>query len=175
MSNEINEKLIDKIDHEIVKIPLFEKMVPHIFIQNALYEDRFRFSTSYSKLNKSFNIKIEIFRDLSNLKKNIKHTIFDKRTDKYLNNYFVIKENMKTYDPIFYYNQIERIKVHEKNNIIIEKIRFNFDNNEKTGNSSIIVITKKYGDNRLSQGLFFASDTYHNIDLFMKEFLNRKS
>jgi len=164
MENINDTKLIDKIEHEIFKLPLFEEQLPHIFVQNALFENRFRFSTSYEKLNKDFGIKIQINRNLDCLKNTIKYLIFDKnlKGPKY-----TFKNKFKAFNSNFYYQHINRVKVNESSSIMIDKLRFKFGEEDTV----IFLITKTYGlkGEDSSQGLFFASNKFFSIELFISD------
>lgn len=177
MKVETSKIMIDQIEHEIFKIPLFEKEFPHIFIQNALFDSRFRFSTNYKKLNKDFGIKIEIYRDIANIKNELKNSLFDLIVDDNKNLFYKFKPIFKEFNINFYYQNLSRVKIIENNNITIEKLRIQETEGDKVINTTIILITKNYNENnreKISQGIFFSSDSYYDIYNIDFKKLNQK-
>ena len=165
--------LLNKIEHEMFKVPLFERNIPHIFIQNALEENRFRFSTSYEKLNKEFGIKIEILRDNNFRKISNFYKLFEEskyNVNKYGKGNINFKQCFKAFENDFYYTKLNRNVIGDMHEIIIEKVRFK--NTTIYNNTTIILVTKKLihdkGIQEVSQGIFFASEKFNSLSNFLQ-------
>jgi len=136
----------------IIKLPIYNKYFPFFFIQDSIFLDNYRISTSFDYLNKVWDIKIDIQRNIEKIsnKSKILQKVFTERGLE-----FTINSKFK----LIYKNEN------------LEVFRYIFEREGSSTKEVIFYIEKnvKNEDPNYGKTLVFFGNEYHNLNNFLKE------
>lgn len=145
-----------------IRIQLFKETNPFIYIQNDLDSRRYRISTNYEYLNSKYNLKIQFIRDLNKLDKRIgsQNLIMD---------WLIHKEQQSIYFKDDIQLNVEELEFKFNSDSIwniFKVFRYSYGDKEHNNRTSILIFNKKFG-NDSGYSLFFASESFLNIEDFL--------